>query len=147
MIGTKTYQPKSADIEEKWYLIDAKEQVLGRLAARIALLLRGKDSPEFAPHVDPKVHCVVINADKVTLTGKKWQNKMYYKHSGWIGGLRELSAEKLFEKNPTKLMELAVRRMLPKNKLSRRLILHLHLYTGEKHPHQAQKPKPIQITK
>ena len=147
MIGVRTYQPKKEELQEEWYLIDASGEVLGRLASRIALLLRGKHRPQFAPHVDPKVHCVVVNADKIRLTGKKWKQKLYHKHSGWIGGLRTFTAEQLFQKKPEKLLELAVKRMLPKNKLARRLLLHLHIYAGSEHPHKAQKPKPIKITK
>ena len=147
MIGTKTFQPKSAELQEKWYLIDATDEVLGRLAARIAGVLRGKDQPSFAPHVDPRTHCVVINADKIRLTGNKWKTKKYYKHTGWVGNLRELRAEELYDRKPEKLIEIAVKGMLPKNKLSRRIILHLHVYAGDKHPHQAQQPEAVTITK
>lgn len=147
MIGTKTYHPKPEEVEEKWYLVDASGEVLGRLASRIALILRGKHRADFSPHVDAKTHCVVINADKIKLTGKKWTDKKYYKHSGWVGGLREFSARELFEKKPEKLLELAVKNMLPKNKLGRKLLLHLHVYAGDKHPHQAQKPELIRLTK
>lgn len=147
MIGTKTYQPKPDAIEEKWYLIDASGAVLGRLASRVAAMLRGKHKPQFAPHVDPKVHCVVINTDKIKLTGTKWESKKYFRHSGWVGGLRKASAKELYEKKPQKLLEIAVKGMLPHNSLGRKLLLHLHLYTGDKHPHQAQNPEVIKITK
>ena len=120
MIGTKTYQPKAHEIEEQWFLVDASNEILGRLASRVASLLRGKDRPSFAPHVDPRIHCVIINADKVQLTGKKWKTKKYYKHSGWVGGLKEMAAEQLYKKKPEKLIEIAVRGMLPTNKLRKR---------------------------
>ena len=147
MIGTKTYQPKPDTIQEKWYLIDASGEVLGRLASRIAAMLRGKHTPQFAPHVDPKVHCVVINADKIKLTGTKWETKKYFKHTGWVGGLRTATATELYAKKPEKLLEIAVKGMLPHNSLGRKLLLHLHLYSGDKHPHQAQHPEVIEITK
>jgi large subunit ribosomal protein L13 len=147
MIGTKTYQPKAHEIEERWLLIDATDEVLGRLASRIAGVLRGKDKPDFAPHVDPRTHCVVINAEKIKMTGSKWKTKKYYKHSGWVGGLRELRAEELHAKRPEKIIEIAVKRMLPKNKLSNKIITHLHVYAGDQHPHAAQKPQPITLTK
>ena len=147
MIGTKTYHPKQAEIEEKWHVVDASNMVLGRLASRVALILRGKHRPDFSPHVDPRVHCVVVNAGKIKLTGEKWTDKFYYRHTGWVGGIRKLSARELFEKKPEKLVEIAVKNMLPKTKLGRKLLTHLHVYSGENHKHQAQKPEKIDLTK
>lgn len=144
---TRTYHRKQAEVKQNWFLIDAKDEILGRLASRIALILRGKNRPDFSPHLNPQNHCVVINADKIRLTGKKWKEKIYHKHSGWHGGLRSFSAEQLAAKNPTKLLELAIKNMLPKNALGRRLFLNVHIYAGDQHPHQAQNPKPIKITK
>ncbi len=147
MIGTRTYQPKETEIEEKWYLVDAGGEILGRLASRIAHILRGKNKADFSPHIDPRVHCVVINAEKIKMTGNKWTDKEYYRHSGWVGGIRRLAAKQLIEKKPEKILELAVKNMLPKNKLGRKLFSHLHVYCGEKHPHQAQQPEPVKLTK
>ena len=139
----KTYTPKAEDIQRKWYLIDARGQVLGRLASRVARILRGKDKPFFSPHMDLGDHVVVINADKVVLTGKKLYQKVYYHHSGYPGGLKATTARKLLKENPERLIEDAVRGMLPKNKLGDAIFKKLKVYAGSDHPHQAQAPEPM----
>ncbi len=139
----KTYTPKAEDIQRKWYLIDANGQVLGRLASRVARILRGKDKPFFSPHMDLGDHVVVINADKVVLTGKKLYQKVYYHHSGYPGGLKATTARKLLKENPERLIEDAVRGMLPKNKLGDAIFKKLRVYAGSDHPHQAQAPEPM----
>lgn len=131
------------DIQRKWHLIDAKDKVLGRLATRIAMLLMGKRKPNYTPHLDQGDFVVVINAEKVKLTGKKLQGKIYYSHSGYPGGLKEKTAEELLKKHPERVIELAVKRMLPKNKLGRKMLKRLKVYAGERHPHQAQNPHRI----
>ncbi len=136
-----TPMAKKGAIEQKWHLVDAKGKTLGRLASRIAILLRGKHKPRFTPHVDVGDFVVVVNADKVTLTGKKWQEKLYIHHSGYPGGLKSVSAEKVKNKKPERLITMAVQGMLPKNKLGRKMIKKLKVYAGEAHPHQAQQPE------
>ncbi len=143
----KTYYPHPEDIAEKWYLVDAQGETLGRLASRIAAVLRGKNLPTFHPAVNPKTHVVVINADKVVLTGSKMRTKVYYRHSGWPGGLKAATAMELNQRKPGELVRLAVKGMLPKNRLGDRLITHLKVYAGSTHPHAAQKPEPIKLTK
>jgi large subunit ribosomal protein L13 len=141
----KTFIAKEQEIDKKWYLVDAKDKVLGRLATQIAMRLRGKHKPIFTPHADTGDFVVVINADKVTLTGRKWSNKIYYRHSGYIGGLKQISAKKLHEKNPTDILRFAVKGMLPKNSLGRRQLKKLKIYTGSDHPHEAQQPEKLEI--
>jgi len=138
---------KKDEIKRKWHLVDAKGKTLGRLASRIAILLRGKHKPTFTPHLDTGDFVVVINAEKVVLTGKKWKEKLYIHHSGYPGGLKSISAEKMWEKHPERLITMAVQGMLPKNKLGRKLIKKLKVYAGEAHPHQAQLPEPINLLK
>ena len=133
-----TYSAKRSDNKAKWWLVDAEGEVLGRLASLVASRLRGKHNPLFTPHVDTGDWVVVINADKVVLTGKKWKQKTYYRHSGYIGGLKEITAEKLSEKNPEDLVRFAVKGMLPKNRLGSKLFKKLKVYTGDEHPHEAQ---------
>ena len=140
-----TYSAKASDNEGKWYLVDAEGAVLGRLATRIAAHLRGKHNVLFTPHVDTGDSIIVINAEKVKLTGRKWNQKMYYRHSGYIGGLKEISAEKLREKRPEDIIRFAVRGMLPKNRLGRKLYKKLKVYAGEKHPHEAQNPEILSL--
>ena len=140
-----TYSAKNSDIQEKWFLVDAEGAVLGRLATVIASRLRGKHNPLFTPHVDTGDWVVVINADKVVLTGRKWDQKNYYRHSGYIGGLKTISAKKLMEKRPEDLVRHAVKGMLPKNKLGRKLFKKLKVYPGQEHPHEAQQPETLQI--
>jgi large subunit ribosomal protein L13 len=138
-----TYSAKQSDIKEKWIIVDAKGAVLGRLASNIAARLRGKHNPLFTPHVDAGDWVVVVNADKVVLTGRKWQKKNYYRHSGYIGGLKTITAQKLMEKRPEDLIRFAVKGMLPKNRLGRKLFKKLKVYTGDQHPHAAQQPEPL----
>ena len=135
-----TKSAKPAELEQRWLVVDATDQVLGRLASRVASVLRGKHRPIFTPHVDAGDFVIVVNADKVTLSGRKWDQKTYYRHSGYIGGLKEITAKKLLEKKPEDLVRLAVKGMLPKNKLGRKLFKKLKVYTGSEHPHEAQKP-------
>jgi len=136
-----THMAKKGECERKWHLVDAKGKTLGRLASRIAILLRGKHKATFTPHVDMGDFVVVVNADKVALTGKKWKEKLYIHHSGYPGGLKSISAEKMKEKKPERLITMAVQGMLPKNKLGRKLVKKLKVYRGEAHPHQAQQPE------
>jgi len=140
-----TYSPKSGDLSRDWLVIDAEGVVLGRLASSTATLLRGKHKPTFAPHVDGGDFVVVVNASKIALTGKKRTDKMHYRHSGRPGGLKAISYGDLLTKDPRKAVELAVWGMLPKNKLSRKLIKKLKVYSGAEHPHGAQKPKAHEI--
>jgi len=137
----KTPLVKNKNINPKWHVVDADGKVLGRLASRIALLLRGKTKPTFAPHQDTGDFVVVINAQKITLTGNKWKEKMYIHHSGYPGGLKTTSAEKIAEKRPERLITMAVQGMLPKTKMGRKLIKKLKVYAGDAHPHQAQQPE------
>lgn len=141
----KTYIPKKSDITPKWYLIDAKDKILGRISTIIADKLRGKGKPMFSPHLDCGDFVIVINADKIKLTGGKLTKKIYYRHSGYPGGLREQSAEKLMVKHPTKVIELSVKGMLPRNRLRKDFMQKLKLYAGESHPHEAQKPETLAI--
>ncbi len=140
-----TYSAKSSDIKEKWIVVDAKDAVLGRLASSIAARLRGKHNPLFTPHVDSGDWVVVVNADKIVLTGRKWQKKIYYRHSGYIGGLKMITAQKLMEKRPEDLIRFAVKGMLPKNRLGRKLFKKLKVYAGDQHPHAAQQPEPLSL--
>lgn len=141
----KTFVAKEKELKKDWYLVDAENKILGRLAARIAMRLRGKHKPIFTPHADTGDFVVVINAEKVSLTGRKWDNKIYYRHSGYIGGLKQISARKLLEKRPEDIIRFAVRGMLPKNSLGRRQLKKLKIYAGPEHPHQAQQPKTLEI--
>lgn len=141
----KTYSVKQADIARKWYLVDAEGLTLGRLAAEVAKILKGKNKPMYTTHLDVGDHVVVVNADKVVLTGKKLQNKVYYRHSGYPGGLKETSYEVLMKEKPEMALEKAVRGMLPKNRLGRSMLAKLHVYAGPDHPHQAQKPEKISL--
>ena len=141
----KTYVAKEQEISKKWYLVDAKDRVLGRLATQIAMRLRGKHKPIFTPHADTGDFIVVINANKVTLTGRKWDKKIYYRHTGYTGGLKEISAKKLLEKKPEDILSFAVRGMLPKNSLGRRQLRKLKIYSGSEHPHQAQQLEKLEI--
>ena len=137
----KTPMAKRGSIEQKWHLVDANGKTLGRLASRVAMLLRGKHKPIFTPHVDTGDFVVVVNADKVSLTGKKWKDKLYIHHSGYPGGLKSISAEKMLEKKPDRLVSMAVQGMLHKTKLGRKMIKKLKVYSGDAHPHQAQQPE------
>lgn len=141
----KTYQAKKEEVEHQWYLVDAEGKVLGRLATELAKILRGKNKPIYTPHVDTGDFVIVVNAGKVALTGKKMKDKIYYHHTGYPGGIREMSAEKLLAKKPTEMIRIAVKGMLPKNSLGRQMIQKLKIYAGAKHPHEAQKPVPLQL--
>jgi large subunit ribosomal protein L13 len=141
----KTYQAKKEEVEHQWYLVDAEGRVLGRLATELAKILRGKNKPIYTPHVDTGDFVIVVNAGKVALTGKKMKDKIYYHHTGYPGGIREMSAEKLLAKKPTEMIRIAVKGMLPKNSLGRQMFQKLKVYAGAKHPHEAQKPVPLEI--
>ncbi|MFO8165928.1 MAG: 50S ribosomal protein L13 [Thermodesulfobacteriota bacterium] len=141
----KTFVAKEHEIERKWYLIDAKEKVLGRMATEIATILRGKNKPIFTPHLDAGDYVVVINADKVILTGDKIEKKTYYHHSGYVGGLKKTTAKEMLEKKPENLIEFAVKGMLPKNSLGRRQLKKLKIYAGQDYPHQAQQPEKLEL--
>jgi large subunit ribosomal protein L13 len=140
-----TYSAKDADVQGKWYVVDASGAVLGRLASTVAARLRGKHNPLFTPHVDTGDFIIVINADKIRLTGKKWVQKLYHRHTGYIGGLKTASAKELMQKRPEELIRRAVKGMLPKNKLGSRLYTKLKVYTGAAHPHQAQQPESLRV--
>lgn len=142
---TRTFTPKTGQIQRDWVVIDAADVVLGRLASHTAALLRGKHKPIFANHVDVGDFVVIINADKVALTGQKLQKKMAYRHSGYPGGLKSVSYEELLEKNPVRAVEKAVRGMLPKNSLGRQQLSKLKVYAGAEHPHAAQQPQPYTL--
>jgi len=141
----KTYVAKEQEVNKKWYLVDARDKVVGRLASRIAHRLRGKHKPIFTPHTDTGDFIVVINADKVTFTGRKWDNKVYYRHSGYIGGLKQRRAKELLEKKPEDILRFAVKGMLPKNSLGRRQLKKLKIYAGSEHPHEAQQLEKLEI--
>ena len=141
----KTYQTKKEEADNQWFLVNAEGKVLGRLATGLASRLRGKHKPAFTPHVDTGDFLVVINAEKVVLTGKKLQDKKYYRYSGYPGGLKETNAEKLLSKKPTELLRIAVKGMLPKNSLGRQMLRKLKVYSGTTHPHEAQKPVALEI--
>ena len=137
----KSFMANESNIERRWYVFDVEGKVLGRAASEVAKILRGKHKPEFTPHVDTGDYVIVLNADKVVLTGNKPENKIYRRHSGWVGGLKEIKARHYLEEKPEKVFELAVKRMLPKNKLGRKMFKKLKVYAGSEHNHQAQKPE------
>ncbi|HSI27390.1 MAG TPA: 50S ribosomal protein L13 [Aeromicrobium sp.] len=141
-----TYSPKAADVTRRWHVIDAEDVVLGRLAVEAATLLRGKHKPTFAPHVDGGDFVVIINAEKVSLSGNKRTDKIAYRHSGYPGGLKSIAYGDLLERDAAKAIEKSVRGMLPKNKLGSQIIRKLKVYAGPEHPHTAQKPQPFEIT-
>jgi len=141
----KTFVAKEREVDRKWYLVDAEDKILGRLATQIATRLRGKHKPIFTPHADTGDFIVVVNAEKIALSGKKWDKKIYYRHSGYIGGLKEISARKLLEKKPEDVLRFAVRGMLPKNSLGRRQLKKLKIYVGPENPHEAQQLEALEI--
>ncbi|MBI3967415.1 MAG: 50S ribosomal protein L13 [Chloroflexi bacterium] len=145
MIQQKTYVVKKADIQRDWYVIDATDLVLGRLATRVATVLRGKHKQLFTPSVDLGDHVIVLNADKIRVTGRKLEQKMYRRHSGYPGGLKETNLKTMLATKPERVIELAVRRMLPKNALGAVLYRRLHVYTGDQHEHTAQQPKELKL--
>ncbi len=139
----KTYMARKGEVDRRWFLVDAQGQVLGRLASRIASLLRGKVRPQFTPHLDTGDFVVVVNAGQVRLTGRKLDHKFYYRHSGYLGGLKTTTARQLLQRKPEEVLRQAVRGMLPKNSLGRHLLKKLKIYAGGEHPHQAQQPVPL----
>lgn len=141
----KTQVPRTNDISRDWYVVDADNMVLGRLATRIATVLRGKNKPIFAPSVDTGDFVIVVNAEKIALTGNKLSDKIYYSHSGYPGGIKSIAAGKLMEKKAEELIRKAVKGMLPKNKLASQMLKKLKVYAGGSHPHKAQQPKPLQV--
>ena len=142
----QTFSAKPAEVEKKWVLIDAKGLVVGRLATLVAMRLRGKHLPTYTPHVDCGDNVIIINAAKVVLTGRKRERKVYHHHTGYIGGIKSISLEKLLKEHPERVLEIAVKGMLPKNTLGRKMFRKLHVFAGTEHPHTAQQPKPLEIT-
>ena len=143
---TRTYTPKAGEAQREWLVIDAEDVVLGRLAVQTDNLLRGKHKPIYAPHVDTGDFVIIVNAEKVALTGQKLEQKKAYRHSGYPGGLKSVTYSELLEKNPVRAVEKAVRGMLPKNSIGRQQLSKLKVYRGSEHPHAAQQPKPFEIT-
>lgn len=141
----KTISAKETEIQRDWYVIDAQGQTLGRLATRTAAILRGKHKPLFTPHVDCGDYVIIVNAEKVHVTGQKMHQKKYYRHSGYPGGIKEVSLRDQLQKFPERVLETAVRGMLPKNRLGRRMFKKLKVYPGPNHPHEAQQPKPMEF--
>ncbi|MBU8908583.1 50S ribosomal protein L13 [Desertibacillus haloalkaliphilus] len=140
-----TYMAKPNQVERKWYVIDAEGQTLGRLSSEVASILRGKHKPTFTPHVDTGDHVIIINAEKIELTGNKAKDKVYYRHTGHPGGIKSITAGELREKNPVRLLEKSIKGMLPKNTLGRKQGMKLHVYAGSEHNHQAQKPEVYEL--
>ncbi len=140
-----TYIAKIADVERKWYVVDATDKTLGRLASEIAAVLRGKHKPMYAPNVDTGDYVIVINAEKITVTGKKLDHKIYAHHSGYVGGLKTITLKKQLEKKPEEVIKHAVKGMLPKNALGRKMFSKLHVYAGPEHAHAAQKPEVLEL--
>lgn len=141
----KTYVPKAPEIERRWWVVDAEDVVLGRLASRVAQVLRGKHKPMYTPHLDTGDFVVVVNADKVRLTGTKAENKTYFRHSGYMGGEKHIPVSTMLEKHPERVVELAVKGMLPKNNLGRLMRRKLKVYASAEHPHAAQQPQSLEI--
>ena len=141
----RTFTQKQAEIERDWYVVDAEGETLGRLAARIAPILKGKHKPIYTPHLDCGDFVIVVNAEKVRVTGRKLDQKFYHRHSGYPGGLKSISLRDQLDKHPERVLEAAIRGMLPKNKLGRRMIKKLKVYAGGAHPHEAQQPKPLEL--
>jgi large subunit ribosomal protein L13 len=141
----KTYSAKSHEVQGDWFVVDATDKVLGRLSVELAKRLRGKHKPEYTPHADTGDYIVVINADKIAVTGNKAKDKMYYHHTGYVGNLKSASFEKMMETNPERVIEIAVKGMLPKNPLGRAMFKKLKVYTGSEHPHSAQQPQPLNV--
>ena len=141
----KTFSAKSETVKRDWYVVDASEKTLGRLATEVARRLRGKHKAEYTPHVDTGDYLVIVNAEKIKVTGNKAKDKMYYHHTGYIGGIKSISFEKLIDKAPERVIEHAVKGMLPKNPLGRQMFRKLKVYSGPNHPHEAQQPKQLDI--
>ncbi|HEX9667694.1 MAG TPA: 50S ribosomal protein L13 [Thermodesulfobacteriota bacterium] len=141
----KTYMARDVDIKKKWHIVDAEGKTVGRLATKVAMTLMGKDKPQFTPHADSGDFVIVVNAEKVNFTGKKWNQKTYYRHTGYPGGLKSITAENLLKVKPEEIIRKAVWGMLPKNKWQDRLIKRLKIYTGNDHPHKAQEPELLEV--
>jgi large subunit ribosomal protein L13 len=141
----KTYQAIKEELDRKWYLVNAEGKVLGRLSSELAKILKGKNKPTYTPHLDTGDFVIVVNAGKVTLTGKKLKDKIYYHHTGYPGGIRQMNAEKLLAKKPTEMIRMAVKGMLPKNSLGRQMLRKLKIYAGPNHPHEAQRPVSLEL--
>jgi large subunit ribosomal protein L13 len=146
MLMQKTWNAKAGEVARNWYLVDAEGKTLGRLATRIADTLRGKDKPQYTPHTDTGDFVVVVNAEKIAVTGKKMDEKMYYRHSGYPGGLKERTLREQLERRPTDVLRKAVKGMLPRNRLARQQLLKLKIYAGPEHPHEAQAPKSLDLS-
>lgn len=141
----RTFTEKQAEIEREWYVVDAEGQTLGRLASRVAPILKGKHKPTYTPYLDCGDFVIIVNAEKVRVTGRKLDQEFYHHHSGYPGGLRSVSLREQLDTHPERVLQAAVRGMLPKNKLGRRMIKKLKVYAGDAHPHQAQQPKPLEL--
>jgi large subunit ribosomal protein L13 len=141
----KTYTARAEDIEREWFLVDAEDKTLGRLASEIAQVLRGKHKPIYTPHLDCGDYVIVVNADKVRVTGRKLDQKMYYRHSGYPGGIKSITLRNQLQKHPERVLQAAVRGMLPRNRLGRKMLKKLKVYAGDSHPHQAQQPKVLEL--
>ena len=141
----QTFMAREKDVPRKWHVVDARGQIVGRLASQIAMILRGKTKPLYTPHADTGDFVVVVNAAEARFTGKKLDDKIYYRHSGYMGGLKATTARQMFKSKPEEVLRTAVRGMLPKNSLGRRMLRKLKIYAGGEHPHQAQKPEPLDI--
>jgi large subunit ribosomal protein L13 len=141
----KSYMARPLEVERKWYVVDAEGQTLGRLATEIATILRGKNKPQYTPHVDTGDFVVVVNAEKVVVTGRKAEQKVYRRHSGYPGGLKETSYEQMMERRPTEILRRAVKGMMPKNRLARQQLRKLKIYAGPEHPHAAQNPQRLEV--
>ena len=139
----KTFMASTANVDRKWYVVDATDQTLGRLASEVAKVLRGKNKPIFTPHIDTGDYVIVVNAAKVKVTGKKLDQKVYYHHSDYVGGMKETTLKEMLNKKPEKVIELAVKGMLPKGPLGRQMFTKLHVYAGPDHKHEAQKPEVL----
>ncbi len=145
-LSYKTISANKTDIQKEWYIVDATDQILGRLASNIAIVLRGKNKANFTPHVDCGDNVIVINAEKIRLTGKKWTNKLYIRHTGYPGGQKFSTPSELLAKNPAKIIEKAIKGMLPKSRLGNLIFKNLYVYAGSDHPHQAQKPETLDLS-
>jgi len=141
----RTFTQKQKEIARNWYVVDAEGETLGRLASRIAPILKGKHKPVYTPHMDCGDYVIIVNAEKVRVTGRKMDQKLYYRHSGYPGGLRSISLRDQLAKHPERVLQAAIRGMLPKNKLGRRMLKKLKVYAGDSHPHQAQQPRPLEL--
>lgn len=139
----RSFTPRPGDADERWWVVDAEDQILGRLATRVAVKLRGKDKPVYSPHADTGDYVIVVNAGKIQVTGRKLTDKLYYRHSGYPGGLRVTPLKDMLAKHPERVIEFAIRGMLPKNALGRKLFRKLRVYAGPDHPHAAQQPQPL----